>query len=111
MMDVGPINSPASAAGRPWRSRKGRRAIARRRESAIHQRGVQYDAKADQAAGIGQTDGEEHTTEDRYGDGRQPWQLPAAGEPATDADNQDEEKPPAPRDPSGPSGRLIDLSG
>ncbi len=81
------------------------------RESTVHQRGVQYDAKADQAAGIGQTDGEEQTTEDRYGDGRQPWQLPAAGEPATGADHQKQEKPSAPRGPSGTNGRLIDLSG
>ncbi len=110
-MDVGPINSPTSAAGAPLAQSQGPETDRAQRESAVQQRGVQYDAKADRAAGIGETDGEEHTTEDRYGDGRQPWQLTAAGEPATGADNQKKEKPPAPRDPSGTSGRLIDLSG
>lgn len=109
-MDVGPIHSTTSAAGAPLAQSNGPEADRALRDSTVHERGTQYDARADQAAGIGKTDGEEHATQERYGDGRQPWELAAANEsPAKD--EKQEQNPPAPRDPLGPSGRLIDLSG
>ena len=110
-MDVGPINSAVSAAGAPLAQSNGPEADRAQRESAVQQRGVQYDAIADQAAGIGQTDGEEHTTQERYGDGRQPWEMAASDDAATDKNENSGDVPPAPRDPAGPNGRLIDLSG
>ena len=110
-MDIGSIHSVGSAAGAPLAQSNGPEVDRAQRESAVQQRGVQYDAKADQAAGIGQTDGEEHTTQERYGDGRQPWEIAAGDDAATDKNEKSADVPPAPRDPSGASGRLIDLSG
>ena len=111
-MDVGPVPSLASAAGAPLAQTAGPEADRAQGEAAVNQRGQHYDLKADRAAGIGQTDGDQHTAEERYGDGRQPWKMPPTGQtpPAAD-DDQSTRKAPAPRDPSGASGRLIDLSG
>ena len=111
-MDVGPVPSLANAAGAPLAQTAGPEADRAQGEAAANQRTQQYDQKTERAAGIGQPDGEEHTTEERYGDGRQPWIMPPKDQtpPAVD-DDQSTRKAPAPRDPSGARGRLIDLSG
>ena len=77
-MDIGSINSVGNAAGAPLAQAKGPEADRAQSESTVQERGAQFDANAAKAAGIGQTDGEEHTTQDRYGDGRQPWQMAAS---------------------------------
>jgi hypothetical protein len=59
------------------------------------------------AAGIGQTDGEDHQTADRDADGRRAWEIP----PQKNAEGDPADEPPQVKDPSGQSGGTIDLSG
>ena len=77
----------------PWHKPKDRKPIVHEGESTVQERGAQFDANAAKAAGIGQTDGEEHTTQDRYGDGRQPWQIAAANEVPADDKSKDRKSP------------------
>ncbi len=67
-----------------------------------------YEQKAEAAAGIGETDGEDHQTDERDADGRRPWEFPpkkrnSAEDPA--------KQPPQSRDTTGESGNLLDLTG
>jgi len=74
---------------------------------------AQGDEKAELAAGVGQTDGDEHQTADRDADGRQVWQL-RRGAPAQRRGEQEQDvNPPENRvkDPTGQSGNMLDLSG
>ncbi|ASV74609.1 hypothetical protein THTE_2007 [Thermogutta terrifontis] len=65
------------------------------------------DRQAEAAAGIGETDGENHETEERDADGRRPWELPPVSKKTDEGDDQKK----TPADPHGELGRLIDLSG
>lgn len=71
------------------------------------ERRVAGDRQAEMAAGIGETDGENHQTEERDADGRRPWEIP----PTRRKDSESEEHQPPPSDPRGELGRLLDLSG
>ena len=44
----------------------------------VQQHTVRGELKADAAAGVGETDGEDHQTDDRDADGRLPWRIPAS---------------------------------
>jgi hypothetical protein len=79
-------------------------------DSGAQQSQLHSDLKAEQAAGIGQTDGEEHETEDRDGDGRRPWELPPKKKEANSTEVVAETPPPA-KDPSGERGNSHDLTG
>jgi hypothetical protein len=79
-------------------------------DSGAQQSQLHSDLKAEQAAGIGQTDGEEHETEDRDGDGRRPWELPPKKKDSVPAGALAETPPPA-KDPSGERGNSLDLTG
>ena len=63
--------------------------------------------KLEKAASIGETDGDNHETEDRDADGRQAWQRQGRG---GGSDGETEETPHV-KDPHGESGGLLDLSG
>jgi len=73
---------------------------------------LQSDLSAEQAAGVGQTDGDQHEIAEREGDGHQPWEFTAATQnlPPSDA-------PPTDRpltfsiDVTGQCGTLLDLTG
>src|SRR5215831_2964180 len=71
------------------------------------------DTKAEQAAGIGQTDGDEHETEERDADGRRIWERTAkkkkdaAGEPSAESAVDT----PHSRDATGECGNTLDLTG
>jgi hypothetical protein len=78
------------------------------------------DTKAETAAGVGQTDGEEHSANDRDADGRRLWEKPlglAEDGASTDeeSDGKSEESTAgvehASKDATGESGNQLDLMG
>ncbi len=109
-MSVGPLGGlAASAAGSPLAQAHGSEVDRARQDAAAQQRKVHSDQKAEDAAGVGETDGDDHEAEDRDADGRRLWEeSPGSRKDATDAASPD---PPRPKDPSGASGNLLDLSG
>jgi hypothetical protein len=107
-MSVGPMGGVlASAAGVPLPQSKGTDVDQTQQADAAQLRQFSFERKAEAAAGIGETDGQDHETADRDADGRLPWKYlleekksPEDVEPA----------PPTP-DPTGAAGNLLDLSG
>jgi hypothetical protein len=78
-------------------------------EASSQQRQEKGEIRAEAAAGIGETDGEDHETNDRDADGRSPWKFSARGE-----DSPNESGPPRTppsKDATGQSGTQLDLSG
>lgn len=103
---------PASIAGIPI-AQSGSGEIDRTRsETAAQRRAAATDAKAEQAAGIGETDGDNHETEERDADGRRPWEFGPAGRvsPLEEA-GDDHLTTRQSRDLSGNSGGQLDLTG
>jgi hypothetical protein len=112
-MSVGPLGGmAASAAGSPLTQTTGPETERAQQDTAAQQRQIDSDQKAESAAGVGETDGEDHETAERDADGRRPWAPPSEGEDAEG--NQQQTAPPPPRhskDATGQSGNLLDLSG
>jgi hypothetical protein len=77
-------------------------------EISIHKEKTTSDTRADEAAGIGQTDGDQHEIEEREADGRMPWQWPD-GQP-NDSKSESTKTSPS-RDATGQCGNLLDLTG
>jgi len=111
---------PASIAGAPMAQISGSEVDRAKTETAAQRRAQTSEIKAEQAAGIGATDGEDHTISDRDADGRRMWELPArhaAPNANTDANTDTETSEQAPTtehhsiDPTGDRGGLLDLSG
>lgn len=110
-MSVGPMGGlPASAAGAPLAQTKGSDVDRAQQDSAAQQRRVQTDQKAEMAAGIGETDGEDHATGERDADGRRLWEQMPGGSEQNDADENGSDQSRV-KDPTGQSGSLLDLSG
>ena len=109
-MSVGSLGGlAASAAGSPLAQSHGSEVDRARQDAATQQRKVLNDQKAEDAAGIGQTDGEDHETEDRDADGRRLWEETSKlGEKETEAGVPAESRA---KDPTGEAGNLLDLSG
>jgi len=107
-MQVGPLgNIAAGAAGAPLAQTQGAERDRTHQQSAAHQRRIQTEQLAAEAAGIGQADGQEHQTDERDADGRLPWEMPARppqNPPASPA-------PARPEDPDGAIGAQLDLLG
>jgi len=110
-MSIGPTAGiAASAAGSPLAQTQGSEKERASQDAAAGQRRVAFGEKADAAAGIGETDGEDHATGERDADGRRLWEAP----PEADGEQADEETTTEDRkslDASGDSGALLDLSG
>jgi hypothetical protein len=112
-MSVGPLGGVAgSVAGSPLAQTKGAEPERAQQDALAQQRRVESDQKADAAAGIGQTDGEDHEAAERDADGRRLWEPP----PEADTAEQAQQQPGPPprrqsRDATGQSGNLLDLSG
>lgn len=67
-------------------------------------------AKADNAAGIAETDGQDHETADRDADGRRAWEIGADRRKVQE--QAEVETPPASsKDATGESGKQLDLTG
>jgi hypothetical protein len=77
------------------------------RDAATSDQTAANDRAAEAAAGIGQTQADQETS-DRDADGRRLWETPA--EAGSDEESQGEQKRP-PRDPRGESGNALDLIG
>jgi hypothetical protein len=75
--------------------------------TANQQRRVRNEVRAEQAAGIGQPDGDDHETAERDADGRQPWAAPETPAPVS----ADQSAPRLSKDASRQSGNLLDLTG
>ena len=107
-MSVGPMNNVGNFAGTPLAQAKADLDRAQH-DAQIRDRRAASSAKADDAAGIGATDGDDKEASDRDADGRRLWERPAAGK-ADDAPAEPEE-PPLSKDPNGDSGHSLDLTG
>ena len=111
-MSVGPLGGIAgSVAGSPLAQSKGSDVERARQDSANQARRTQADQKAEDAAGIGEADGEDHETADRDADGRRLWEAPpdATSDDAPGQEGRSEQAPA--KDTSGERGNLLDLSG
>ncbi len=105
-MSIGPLGHvPASAAGSPLAQTKGD-ANQAKHTSDVQQRRIALDQQAESAAGIGETDGEDHETEERDADGRRVLEIPAREK----KDEETSDQPQNPKDVTGQLGRLLDLS-
>jgi len=109
-MSVGPLGGIlASAAGTSAAQAKGSETERVSQDSMVQQRQVRAEFRADAAAGIGQTDGEDHQASERDADGRSPWKRPEPTGGSTDIPSS--ARPPASKDATGESGTQLDLSG
>ena len=112
-MSMGPLGGVAgSVAGSPLAQTKGSEPERADQDAAAQTRRADSDRKADSAAGIGETDGEDHAAAERDADGRRPWEPPPE---AKDAEGTQQQSGPQPerqsKDATGQSGNLLDLSG
>ncbi|MFZ5832870.1 MAG: hypothetical protein ACOY3P_22515 [Planctomycetota bacterium] len=109
-MSVGPLGGTiVSIAGTPLAQTKGGEVDRAQQETTAQKRQATSLEKAEAAAGIGETDGEDHEAEDRDADGRRPWEIVAEAKQASE-----QGQPVAPsqsKDTTGASGRLLDLTG
>ena len=115
-MSIGPLGGLiGSVAGSPLAQTKGSELERAQRDMAAQDRQVRGESKAEAAAGIGETDGQDHETGERDADGRRLWERPAAPNdaetPPDDASSPAAAAPPRVKDPSGQSGSQLDLSG
>ena len=112
-MSLGPLGGiGGSAAGSPLAQVKGSDVERAQQDATSQQRRVQADQKAENAAGIGEADGEDHETTERDADGRRLWEAPSQ-EKESDASEEGSRSPDDRRskDTTGQSGNLLDLTG
>lgn len=112
-MSIGPLGGVAgSAAGSPLAQTAGSEPERTQQDVAAQQRRVEGDQRAEAAAGIGETDGQDHESEERDADGRRLWEEPAEAEEANQGDEESASSADRQsKDPTGLSGNLLDLSG
>jgi hypothetical protein len=111
-MSVGPLGGLAgSVAGTSLAQAKGADIERAQNEANSHERRVQTDRKADNAAGIGATDGEDHEAAERDADGRRIWEDTRRKQGDDSPEARAEPEPPRTQDATGQSGTLLDLSG
>ncbi len=110
MSSVGPLGGiNVSAAGTPLAQTRGSEVERTGQDLGAQQRNAVYEQKAQAAAGIGETDGEDHQTDERDADGRRLWELPPDKQKNSGEDSSN--RSPQCRDASGQSGNLLDLTG
>lgn len=110
-MSIGPMSGVVgSAAGAPLSQTAGSETERAAKESSATQRQVTNDTKAEQAAGIGQTESDEGPT-DRDADGRRLWEGDPEAKQEPQAKTPERESPPQVKDPTGQSGSSLDLTG
>ena len=109
-MSMGPLPAlAASVSGSPLAQTKGSDVERAQHETANKERRVQNDLRAENAAGIGETDGDDHETADRDADGRSPWRIGRRAQKAEEPGESEEER--RGKDATGRSGTILDLSG
>lgn len=111
-MSIGSLGILGGIAGAPLAQTKGADAERAEQDVSNQQRQVTNELKAEAAAGIAETDGKQHETNERDADGRRPWEFPGRkGAPAAPEPEPQATEPPPSKDPSGESGGQLDLSG
>ncbi len=109
-MSIGSLSSVmGSVAGAPLAQTKGSEPERAEQTVVAQQTRADSDRKAEAAAGIGETDGEDHEPAERDADGRRPWEAPPGTPP--DALDGAAASPPPCKDATGQTGRLLDLTG
>ena len=109
-MSIGPMSSIAgSVAGSSLAQTRGSELDRAQQESTARELLARSEEKAELAAGVGQTDGENHQTAERDADGRRLWEF-TRRQGEHDA-GQEESRDPRVQDPTGQSGSMLDLSG
>jgi hypothetical protein len=109
-MSIGSLGIVGSLAGSPL-AQKAPEADKVQKEATDRTRQTDAEARAESAAGIGQTE-EESQASERDADGRRPWELKQQ-KPAEEAtpESAADSLLAAPKDPTGDRGGLIDISG
>ncbi len=109
-MSIGSLSSVmSSVAGSPLAQTRGAEPERAEHAAVAQQTRMESDRKAEAAAGIGETNGEDHEPAERDADGRRPWEPPPHRPPDA-TDDSAAPQPPA-KDTSGQTGRLLDLTG
>ncbi len=109
-MSVGPLGVFGSVAASP-QAQCASDADRAQQDTTRQQAETTNDLKAERAAGIDETDGQEHSPNERDADGRRPWEIagrdkkPAAADEATPPPNRQS------RDITGTTGKQLDLTG
>jgi hypothetical protein len=80
-------------------------------QQSAQQRQVEGQTRAETAAGIGETDGQEHETAERDADGRRLWERPNRPQNSQAGPTEPPAEPPRQKDLDGKSGSQLDLSG
>ena len=101
--------SPAAWRELPWLRPGVPKSTVPSRRAPLGELRARSEQKAEMAAGVGQTDGDNHQTAERDADGRRLWEFPqrrrrAGRRPRRVASPQGQ-------DPTGQSGSMLDLSG
>ncbi len=110
-MSIGPMSAvPASAAGVPLSQTKGAETERAQQQATAAERKANADLKAEAASGIGQTEGDQETSE-RDADGRRLWEETPIPQNALAAEESAEAEPPRSKDVTGQAGHQLDLLG
>ncbi|MHB0955943.1 MAG: hypothetical protein ACYC0X_06130 [Pirellulaceae bacterium] len=111
-MSVGPLGMIGSVATSPLAQSQGTEVNRTQQETTSQLRQTQMGEKAESASGIGQTEQDEQAS-DRDADGRRPWEI-GSTRPAEEPGEQiaaTEDPTRQSKDPTGLTGRQLDLSG
>jgi hypothetical protein len=112
-MSMGPLGGVVvSAAGAPLSQTAGSDGERVQRDSVSQQRHADANQRAERAAGIGQTEQDQESSE-RDADGRRPWEMPDTAGKQSNQHNDVATTHPTrqSRDASGQSGTQLDLTG
>ncbi|MHB9078024.1 MAG: hypothetical protein ACYC3X_11075 [Pirellulaceae bacterium] len=111
-MSVGSLGIIGSLAGSPLAQSQGTEVNRTQQETSNQLRQTQMLDKAESASGVGQTEQDEGAT-DRDADGRRLWERSGSPseEPAAEFDQAAEDALRSSKDPSGMTGRQLDLQG
>ena len=109
-MSIGPSGMIGSLAGSPRSQAKGTDTDRTQQDTSNQSRQVQADQKAENAAGIGETEQDEQTSE-RDADGRRLWEKPPEKEQTESAVIENLAAPPRSREATKQRGTNLDLSG
>jgi hypothetical protein len=111
-MSIGSFGFAGIGAATPLVQSKGADADRTVQETTAQKAEANSDLQAERAAGVGQTDGNDHEIEQREADGRLPWKLPVRNKNLSASDSAPKKVPlPSSRDASGQCGNMLDLTG
>jgi hypothetical protein len=110
-MSMAPLGGiVSSAAGAPLSQTAGSEAERAQKESLAQHRQLDASQQAEQAAGIGQTEQDQESSE-RDADGRRPWEAPAKSPKNNQSGDAPEPQSRQSKDATGQSGTKLDLTG